>query len=64
MLKTIKKYNKIQGVVWFIKHYGIKKWMLWEIKRRKGTEIDYSKYFTPSQLKLLEDNGLDIWNRK
>jgi hypothetical protein len=54
----------VRGHLWLIKRRGVGTWWRYERARRSGLLIDYSRYFTPNQLAVLEEHGLSMWGKR
>lgn len=62
--RMVASMNKIKAYIWFIKNYGPLRLLYYEICRKEGLEINYSKIFrifTIDEIKMLEDRGLTFW---
>jgi hypothetical protein len=55
---------KIRGTIWFIRNYGIRRFISYERFRRSGGTINYAEIFTPDELAILEEHGLSMWGKR
>ena len=53
----------MRGLLWFIRHYGLRCLLRYERDRRRGVVIDYAQVFTPDELAILEEHGLSTWGK-
>lgn len=56
-------WKKLGGYLWFIRNFGLRRLIRYERNRRKGVTVNYSKLFTRDELAILEEYGLDPWNK-
>lgn len=58
------QHGGLWGHLWFIHRFGYRRWRQYELGRRAGFTIDYSKIFTRDELAILEEHGLSMWGKK
>lgn len=50
--------KKIKGIIWMIRLVGIRHYLKYEKWRREGKKIDYSRFLSPEEFKILEEHNL------
>lgn len=53
--------RKLHGHLWFIRRYGLRRYVRYERARRAGVMVDYSSIFTPNELAILEEHFLGMY---